>query len=480
MKKLIFLLVAVVALVWAAGIIYYLTADRGEGVRVESEVVERSEELVAKVTATGEIRPKEYVELQSEITGIITALYVREGDRVAKGDLLLKINPKQLELATVAEQASYEIAEADSENQQAQVRVQESMVERDEAGVRKAEAEAERARQAYDIAQRAFQRKQQMHEDRLISREIYDQAKNELVNAETALTSAELSLGQAKAQLNVSKLALEQERVRYQNALKRVRQSKANLERQQDEFSKTTIRSPLSGVITQMNVEIGERAVPGTLNNPAATLMVIADLSVIEAEVEVDETDIVNVELGQTAEVLVDALPDAPLEGRVTEVGSSAIQSGGQEAKDFRVIVQLTDPPASLRPGLSCTAEITTAVRRDVLTIPIQALTLREIENKDEASGSDGDADISLAGSTSASKSNKSEKKKIDREGVFRIEENKAVFVPVATGITGEIRIEVLSGLQEGDRIVTGSYRALRNLESGDPVRIEDDDESEE
>ncbi|HSR49235.1 MAG TPA: efflux RND transporter periplasmic adaptor subunit [Acidobacteriota bacterium] len=462
MKKLIIILVLVVLLFWLGAVAYYFMADRGVGVRVESEEVQRTERLVSVVTATGEIRPKEYVELQSEITGIITHLYVKEGDRVQKGDLLLRINPKQLELATVAEQASFEIAEADSENQAAQVRVQESMVERDEASVSKAEAELQKARQNYEIAKRAFERKQQMHEDRLISRDAYDQARNDLIAAETALTSADLSLGQAKAQLTVGKLALEQENIRYQNTLKRVRQSEANLERQKDEFSKTTIRSPLSGVITQMNVEIGERAVPGTLNNPSATLMVIADLSVIEAEVEVDETDIVNVELGQEAEVLVDALPDRPLRGRVTEVGSSAIQSTGQEAKDFRVIVQLDDPPLSLRPGLSCTAEITTAVRENVLTIPIQALTLRETSPEKDSANSDQD---------------ESEEEKLDREGVFRIEDDKANFVPVKTGITGEIRIEVLSGLNEGDKIVTGSYRALRNLEDGDAVRTEKESE---
>jgi len=231
----------------------------------------------------------------------------------------------------------------------------------------------------------------------------------------------------------------------------------------------------LTGVITQLNVEIGERAVPGTLNNPAATIMIIADLSVIEAEVEVDETDIIDVRLGQVAEIKVDALPDQSLKGVVTEVGSSAIQTAAQsqEAKDFKVTIRLENPPTTLKPGLSCTADITTATRQDVLTIPIQALAMREFEIDSE-----GNPIIPTEEEREAKKAEKerSDKKKVelkDFQGVFVVNRGRVEFRPVITGITGETEIEIKSGLETGDTIVSGSYKALRSLKPGDRVDID-------
>ncbi len=477
-KKAIIVLVFVIAI---AGIVAVSisTSGGGRGTLVQTSQLERMELLVSKVSANGEIKPKEFVELQSEITGIITQLFVEEGDYVRKGDVLLNIDPKQLELQTTAEKALYEIAVADADNQLAQIRVQESIVDRDVAAVRKAEAERIRAKLSYEIMKSSFERKVEMFEDNLISRDTFDASKNELTTAEASLTSAELSLAQAEAQLKVTRVGLEQEKVRHKNTIKRIDQSKANLEQRRVEFAKTVIRSPLSGVITQMNVEAGERAVPGTLNNPAATLMVIADLSVIEAEVEVDETDIVRVEVGQLAEVEVDALPDQPLRGRVTEVGSSAIQRAGHnEAKDFKVVIELVEPPTSLRPGLSCTGQITTAERKDVLTIPIQALTIREFELDESGQLIREDRESRRRGRRRSS-TNRDEKASKDKtlkeeiEGVFVVTDGSARFVPVETGITGETEIEVNSGLSESDTIVVGSYKALRDLEDGDRVRSE-------
>jgi HlyD family secretion protein len=215
-----------------------------------------------------------------------------------------------------------------------------------------------------------------------------------------------------------------------------------------------------------MNVEVGERAVPGTLNNPAATLMVIADLSVIEAEVEVDETDIVDVALGQRAVVKVDALPDTPLEGSVTEIGNSAIQTVSQEeAKDFKVVIQLKSPPDSLRPGLSCTGEITTAVREDVLAVPMQALAVREFP-VDESGAL-------IKEKVGGVEEKDPEQKREEFEGVFRVVDGKAEFVPIETGILGDTEIEVLSGLTEGAEIITGSFQTLRDLSDGDSVKAE-------
>ena len=469
------IIIAVVVVILAVIIAVSVNARRKDLVDVQTGTVERLGELIAKVNASGEIMPKEYVELQAEISGVITELYVKEGDFVSKGDLLVKIDPTQGQAESRAQEALLQAALYDSGNQKAQIGLQETNVARERANVRVAEAEVERAQQASVFAESNFRRKQDLFEQNLISRDLYDSAKNDQVSAKTAVNSALARLDQAKANLAVSEVVLEQTANSYQSSLSRVEQTRAVLVRVHDSLSKTLIRSPLTGVITQLNVEVGERAVPGTLNNPYATIMVIADLSIIEAEIEVDETDIVNVKLDQEAEVNVDALPDQPLKGRVTEIGNSAIQNTSQqEAKDFKVVIRLEDPPAALRPGLSCTADITTAVRKDVLTIPIQALTVRELE-VDEAgkpvlpSGNDKKEEGS-----NAEKDKKDRKaKKEEFEGVFLVDAGKASFVTVKTGITGDTEIEIETGLEEDAEIVTGSYKVLRALNHGDRVKAE-------
>lgn len=447
-----------------------VSARRGETALVETESVSLTPELVARVTATGQIRPKEFVELQAEIAGVVTALHFKEGEHVDRGDILLQIDPVQTESETRAQEAILEASLSESRNQFAQISVQESNVRRDQSAVAVAEAELDRAAQQLRLAQANFDRRQQLFEDNLVSRDIYDGAQNELINAEGALKTAQARLEQAEAQLRVSHVVLEQATLGHEAALSRVRQQQAMLRRSQDLLSKTVIRSPLSGVITQMHVEVGERAVPGTLNSPAATLMVIADLSVIEAEVEVDETDIVDVEVGQEALVKVDALPNQELKGRVTEVGTSAIQRAAaqaREAKEFKVVVQLENPPQGLRPGLSCTAEVTTATRRKVITVPIQALTIREFPV-----GPDGDL-IKEAPRPDKERNREEQPERKEFEGVFVVEEGKVEFYPVETGIMGDTRVEILSGIKEGAVIVSGPYRTLRTLADGDAVKID-------
>lgn len=449
---------------------FSIRAQRQDPVAVETGKVERRDELIARVSATGEIQPKNFVELQSEIAGVITELRVREGDRVAVGDILLRIDPIQTEAETRAQEALLEAALAEARGAQSQISVQRTNVGRDESDIRVAEAELERARQNLIVVQNNFDRKQQLFEDELIARDAYEAARNELAAARAALITAEARLQQSKAQLEVSQELLKQAQFNFETAQSRIKQQRALLERNRDLLSKTILRSPLAGVITQMNVEAGERAVPGTLNNPAATLMVIADLSEIEAELEVDETDIVDVEVGQPAIIKVDALPNRPLPGRVTEVGSSALTKSSQdEAKDFKVVVQLEDPPAQLRPGLSCTAEITTSIRRQALVIPIQALTVREFA-VDEKGGLVRAAAKDVEGKDTALGSERKE-----FEGVFVVRQGKAEFVPAKTGITGDTLIEVTEGLEEGMTIVTGSYKTLRTLEDGDSIRIENE-----
>lgn len=475
-KKIIIGVVVVAVLSAIVG--YSVNQRRKDEVSVETAKVEKKDELIAIVTATGEIKPKEFVELQAEISGVITDLFVEEGDYVQKGDILLKIDPVQTRSDAKAQEAVLNSTLSEARSQKAQISVQETNVDRDASAIRAAEVEVNNAKQQYTLMKSIFERKQQLFEDNLISREIYESAKTDMITAESNLATAEVRLEQSKAQLAVTKMILEQTEIAYESALSRVDQQKAFLERSQDLLSKTIIRSPLTGVITQLNVEVGERAVPGTLNNPAATLMIIADLSVIEAEVEVDETDIVDLKLGQKAVVKVDALPDNPLDGLVTEIGNSAIVKAGsdQEAKDFKVVIQLSEPPSSLRPGLSCTGEITTAVRAEVLSIPIQALTIREFPIDDNGDlireDKSKDKDSGSNGSDEEAKEKKNQKKK-EFEGVFRVADGKAEFVPVESGIVGESDIEIITGLEEGQTIVTGSYKTLRTLGDGDAVKEE-------
>jgi len=474
-KKIIIVVVAVAAL--AAIIGFSLNARRKDAVAVETGKVERKKTLVAMVSATGEIKPKNFVELQAEISGVITELLVEEGDTVQTGDVLLRIDPVQTETEARAQEAVLAGAEADARNQQSQISVQTSNLERDKASLVVSQTELDRSRQALEISRATFLRKQQMFEDNLISRDVYDAAKNEVITAEAAVKTAQARVEQSQTQVKVAEVAIQQSKILLESAQKRVDQQRSFVARSHDLLSKTVLRSPLTGVITQLNVEVGERAVPGTLNNPAATLMIIADLSVIEAELKVDETDIVDLRLGQQAVVKVDALVDTPLKGVVTEIGSSALATTStQEAKDFKVVVQLTDPPPSLRPGLSCTGEITTATKNDILAIPIQALTIREFPvdadgnlvriKKDEEKGSGG-------AKADEKKPAEGEQEKKEFEGVFRLADGKAEFVPVKTGIVGEKEIEVLSGVDQDTTIVTGSYKTLRTLSDGDAVKIE-------
>jgi HlyD family secretion protein len=274
----------------------------------------------------------------------------------------------------------------------------------------------------------------------------------------------------------------------------RINQQNATIARFSDLVNKTVYLAPITSVVTSLPVRVGESAVPGIQNAIGSNLMTLADLSVITAEVKADETDIINVKLGQEAEVTVDALPNKIFRGKVTEVGSSALtrstgQAAGsgitnptssqQEAKDFKVVVTLLDPSDTLKPGLSTTAKITTAIRNSVLVIPIQALTVREPEKElqrnvppstPNSAKAAGNNETQAKETTSSSKSGN---KKKEQQGVFVVRDGKASFVPVTTGITGQTEIEVLSGLKQGDEIITGSYKTLRTIKTEDKVKVD-------
>jgi HlyD family secretion protein len=332
-----------------------------------------------------------------------------------------------------------------------------------EAAVNTAAADLERAKADRERMKLDWERAQGLFKDELIAKSEFDSRKNAWMTADSGLAQAQARLAQAKAQKD--------------SADRHIAQNQANLTRVADVLQKATYTAPFDGVITNLPVREGETVVIGIQNSPGSTLMTLADMSVITAEVRVDETDIVNVALGQPAEVSIDAIPKKVFKAVVTEIGNNAIvrstgvatsqqTAASQEAKDFKVVVTLQDPPRDLRPGLSATAKVTTATRSRVLTIPIQALTVRskaDLEAKSDEKG----AVQAAAPQADASKDKK------DVQGVFIIRDKKAQFLPVDTGIAGTTDIEVKTGIQEGDEIVTGSYKVLRTMKPGSSVKVD-------
>jgi HlyD family secretion protein len=407
------------------------------------------EDLTSVVTASGEIKPKVYVNIGANAFGKITHLYVKEGDRVKQGQMLATLENVQSSADVSANQAALSAAMTDADAAKAAVNT--ATMDQNQA-----ESEYERAKLDYDRAEA-------LYKAQLIAKSDYDTKK-------AAHGTATAQLGQAKAKLA-------QARAQMDSAQRRIPQNAANLRRVTDVLSKTEYKAPFDGVITNLPVREGETVVVGIQNSPGSTLMTIADTSVITAEVKVDETDIVNVKLGEAAEVSIDAIPKQRFKGIVTEIGNNAIlrstgvstaqsTSSSQEAKDFKVVVTIQDPPSNLLPGLSTTARITTASRNNAMAIPIQALTIRQ-RSELEPEKKSKEAAVQAA---SLTKGNPKE----ELQGVFVLKNKKeAVFVPVTTGISGTTDIEVTNGLKEGDEIVTGSYKVLRTLRNGASVKVD-------
>jgi HlyD family secretion protein len=411
------------------------------------------EDLATVVSASGEIKPKNYVNVGANAFGKITHLHVKEGDHVKKGQMLAQIENVQPEADVNANEASLQAAQTDA-------------VAAD-AALKTSQADLLRAQADYDRNKLDWERAQELFKDGLIAKSDFDSRKDAWATADAGLTQAQARVAQAKAQT--------------ESANKHIAQAQATLTHYTDLLRKTTYPAPFDGVVTNLPVREGETVVIGIQNAQGSTLMTIADMSVITAEVKVDETDIVNVRLGQPAEITIDAIPKKVFHGKVSEIGDNAIvRSSGvstsqsatasEEAKDFKVVVTLSDPPADLRPGLSTTAKITTATRSNALAIPIQALTLRTKEQMEQQNNSPG----SVHAAPPAVKEAASKSKKDDElQGVFVIRNKKALFVPVTTGITGTTDIEVLDGLKEGDEVITGSYKVLRTLRPGSSVKID-------
>ena len=412
--------------------------------------------LASIVSASGEIKPKTYVNIGANAFGKIVKLHVKEGDRVKKGQLLAQLENVQSSADVNAMRASLAASETDAVAADAAMKTA-------VADLNRARSDEARAKLDYDRAQGLFR-------DQLIAKQEYDAKKAAWEAADAGVAQGVARLAQAKAQKESSD--------------KRISQNSANLTRASDVLSKTVYAAPFDGVITNLPVREGETVVIGIQNAPGSTLMTIADMSVITSEVKVDETDIVNVHLGQAAEITIDAMPHRTFHGTVTEIGNNAIvrstgvstsqqTSTSQEAKDFKVVVTLNDPPDDLRPGLSSTAKITTATRTNVLSVPIQALTVRtkaDLETKESGKGS-VQAAAPVADPKQKDKDKDSAKEEV--QGVFVIRNKKAEFVPVETGIAGTTDIEVNKGLQEGDEVITGSYKVLRTIKPGTSVKID-------
>ena len=469
------------AVLLAIIVLVSIRSNRKNTIAVQTANVQRKEVLISKVTASGEIRAKEFVDLQSEISGIITDLPVREGAAVKKGDILLKIDPIQTAADQNGRRASYDAAMAEARSQDFLVMNAEANLMRDESTLMSARAELNQAENDFARGQRSFSRQQQLHEDGLIPREDYEKAQNDFKAVQARLDVAKAKVTQYETQIRVATNTIEQNKTSAAASKSRAKASAAELTRADAELRKTILYSPLDGVITQLKVEKGERAQPGIMSNPEATLMTIANLSVIQAELKVDETDVVNLSMGDKTYVKVDALPDSVFEGEVTEIGNSPISAStsSQEAKDFKVIVTLKNPSPRLRPGMSCTGDITTDTRNNALVIPIQALTIRDVEvDKD---GKYNEPDLQKVGKQPVARADSGKDiKKKELEGVFVINENNvARFRPIKTGITGESEIEVLDNLKEGNVIVSGSFQTLRTIKDGAAVKVEKPAKSE-
>jgi HlyD family secretion protein len=434
-------------------------------VTVQTGTVVR-QDLTSLVTASGEIKPKNYINIGANAQGQIRELLVKEGDRVRKGQLLARIENVQPEADVEAQKATLNSAEADSNASEAAVKAADENIRTMQAMIEKDKSDLERAKAEYDRSQSLFA-------EHLLAKQDFDMRKYAYEAQQSTVKQSEMRLTQARAQREqtVAQLAASQ---------KRIAQYRAGLVRFNDILQKHNAYAPLDGVVTNLPVRVGETVVPGVQNSAASTMMTIADMSLITSEVKVDETDIVNVKLNQPVDVTIDAIPNKTFKGHVIEIGNTAIlRSTGvaasqsaissQEAKDFKVVIGLDNPPDEIRPGLSCTAKITTATRKNVLSIPIQALTVRQ-KGQLEPKPADEKA-VQAAPAKLDPVAEKAKKEEI--QGVFVVSGGKAIFKKVETGVTGTTDIEVVAGLNEGDQIVTGTYQVIRTILNEAQVKVD-------
>ena len=416
-------------------------ANRGEqGVTVTVESIQKRD-LEAIVSASGKIEPKKTVNISAQTMGRVTRLGVQEGDRVKAGQFLLQIDPV---------------------NAEAQVRRDIAAVAGAQTSLEQSKVSLQSARANLDLAQKNLNRQQELWSAGLTTRESLERAQSELEMRESDLKAREQEIKTRETQLN---------------------QQQAGLAASQHTLAQVRFEAPFDGIVTRRNVEEGENVVIGTMNNAGTVLLTVADMSTIEAEVEVDETDIPFVQLGQRAKIMIDAIPDREFSGVVTEIGNSPIQTAGsgttRTATNFKVTVTIEGQIPEVRPGFTCTAEITTATKKQALSVPIQALTVRELlydaqgnivhEKRPPTRGFRfGPAQPAPAAPAAELKPGE---KRDEVEGVFLMRDGKATFTIVKTGIAGERYLEVVSGLKEGDQVITGPFDSVRGMYEGDAVK---------
>jgi HlyD family secretion protein len=436
-KVLIIVAVVVVGAAVVAANLYY---NRETGLSINAEAI-RARDLEALVSASGKIQPKRQVNVSANTTGRVTRVAVEEGQRVKAGQFLLEIDPRSLDAQLQRGEAS--VAAAQSSLQQSRSAVQQT-------------------RALLDLARQNLKRTQELWKEGLTTRESLERAENDV-----QVREAELKTREQEIQTNEQRIKVEE----------------AGLATTKYNLNQVIISAPMDGLVTRRSIEEGETAVLGTMNNAGSVLLTIADMSVLEAEVEVDETEIPSVSLGQIAKVTIDAVPDRMFKGHVTEVGNSPIQttqqnSGQRQATTFKVVITLDEEVPDVRPGFTCTAEITTATRTNVVSVPIQALTVREMLYNDKGEMVREEPQRRRRGNAvetpvSASNEPPPGHTRKETEGVFVVSKGRGVFTPVKVGVAGEQYFEVLSGLKPGDEVITGPFASVRELSDGGDVKVQ-------
>jgi HlyD family secretion protein len=436
-KKIIVAVLAIVAIASAGGYAWWSRRSTAPSVTVEAI---RARDLEAMVSASGKIQPKRFVNISADTSGRVVDLAVNEGDQVVLGQFLMQIDPRTLRTRVESGQAALQGAEA---------------------GLEQARQAAETARVQLAVAQQNLRRQQELWKQQLTPREVLERAENEVKITQSALAERE-------------------KQVRAQEV--RLGQDRAQLASAQFDLSRVRIESPITGIVTRRNIQEGETAVVGTMNNAGTVLLTVADMSVIQAEIEVDETNIPNVVIGQQARITIDAISDRTFKGHVTEIGNSPIQATGQaqagnnqQATNFKVVVMLDEEVPDVRPGFTATAEITTATRKNVVAVPIPAVAVRELiyDDRGHIVKQPRDEKRRAADAAPAPLELEPGHSRKETEGVFVIRDGRATFLPVKLGIAGDRYFEVLSGLKPGDQVITGPYNNVRGMTDGDPVRVQ-------
>jgi HlyD family secretion protein len=429
-----------IVLVGAAVVAANLYYRRDKGLTVTTDVV-RTRDLESVVSASGKIQPKRLVNISADSPGRVVDLAVNEGDRIKKGQFLLQIDPKSLRTRVDSGTASLQAAQMQLDQSRQSV---------------------ETARVTLEQTQQTLKRQQDLWARQLTTREALDKATNDVKAAQSALSEREHA---ADAQAS------------------RIQQERAGLESARYDLTKVRIESPIDGIVTRRNIQEGETAVTGTMNNAGTVLLTLADMSVIQAEVEVDETNIPSVQFGQKATITIDAMPDRMFSGHVSEIGNSPIQATGAaannttQATNFKVVVVLDEEVPDVRPGFTATADIVTATRKGAVAVPIPAVAVRELiydANGQIVREPRTDKKRAPAPDPAAPPAElKPGQTRKETEGVFVLKDGRAEFVPIKVGVAGDRYFEVVSGLKDGDQVITGPYNSVRSMVDGDPVKVD-------